>query len=191
MKRPEIYFSTDIETNGPIPGYNSMLSLGSAAFDMDGKLLGTYSANLQELGHTSPDEDTMAWWATQPEAWEACRKDQIGPHNAMTGFRAFIKEMCPAGKPVFVAYPAGFDFTFVYWYFRRLLFDCPFGFSAIDIKSYAAAALNCPYTEAVKRNWPKHWRSKRRHTHIALDDAIAQGEEFFNITRDLADRDCF
>jgi CBS-domain-containing membrane protein len=62
----------------------------------------------------------------------------------------------------------------------------PFSFSALDIKTLAAAALGCDYTKATKRNWPKHWFSKRPHTHIALDDAIAQGEEFFNIKRDLA-----
>jgi len=34
----EIYVSTDIETNGPCPGLYSMLSLGSAAFDEQGRL---------------------------------------------------------------------------------------------------------------------------------------------------------
>jgi len=32
----EIYISTDVETDGPIPGPNSMLSFGSAAFEVDG-----------------------------------------------------------------------------------------------------------------------------------------------------------
>jgi hypothetical protein len=31
----EIYISTDIEADGPIPGPNSMLSFGSAAFRAD------------------------------------------------------------------------------------------------------------------------------------------------------------
>jgi hypothetical protein len=29
--KPEIYISTDVETDGPIPGPHSMLSFGSAA----------------------------------------------------------------------------------------------------------------------------------------------------------------
>lgn len=36
----EVYISTDIETDGPIPGKYSMLSLGSAAYK-DYKLVST------------------------------------------------------------------------------------------------------------------------------------------------------
>ena len=32
---PEIYISTDVETDGPIPGQHSMLSIGSAAYTAD------------------------------------------------------------------------------------------------------------------------------------------------------------
>lgn len=45
----EIYISTDIEADGRIPGPNSMLSLGSAAYTAQKKLLGTFSANLETL----------------------------------------------------------------------------------------------------------------------------------------------
>ena len=41
---PEIYISTDCETDGPIPGPNSMLSFASAAFTADKQLVGTFSA---------------------------------------------------------------------------------------------------------------------------------------------------
>ena len=46
---PELYISTDIETDGPIPGPHSMLSLGSAAYTAGKQLLGTFSANLETL----------------------------------------------------------------------------------------------------------------------------------------------
>ena len=45
----EIYVSTDVETDGPIPGPHSMLSLASAAFMHDGTRLGTFAANLETL----------------------------------------------------------------------------------------------------------------------------------------------
>lgn len=69
----EIYVSTDIETDGPIPGRHSILSLGSAAYTADKQLVGTFSANLNTLPGATPDPITTAWWATQPEAWAACR----------------------------------------------------------------------------------------------------------------------
>ncbi|MEV6346262.1 hypothetical protein [Actinoplanes sp. NPDC051851] len=45
----EIYVNTDVETDGPIPGPHPLLSFGSAAYTAEGKLIGTFSANLVEL----------------------------------------------------------------------------------------------------------------------------------------------
>ena len=36
---PEIYISTDVETDGPIPGPHSMLSFASAAYTADKRLV--------------------------------------------------------------------------------------------------------------------------------------------------------
>ncbi|MEM6504940.1 MAG: exonuclease, partial [Planctomycetota bacterium] len=80
---PEIFFSTDIETDGPIPGPNSMLSMATAVYDADKNLLGTFSANLDLLDGAQGDPQTMAWWQSQPDAWEACRKDTRPPSDVM------------------------------------------------------------------------------------------------------------
>ena len=53
MSSKEIYVSTDVETDGPIPGPNSMLSFGSAAYIGGKELIGTFSANLETVCRTS------------------------------------------------------------------------------------------------------------------------------------------
>jgi len=179
MQSPEIYISTDIETDGPIPGPNSMLSFASAAFQADKTMLSTFSANLTLLPGAKGDPKTMDWWAQNQTAWDASRKDPQDPAKAMPNYVNWIKSL--PGKPVFVAYPAGFDFLFVYWYLIKLAGESPFSFSALDIKSYAAAMLKVPYREAVKRNMPKSWFDDVPHTHVALDDAIEQGRMFCNM----------
>ena len=68
---PEIYVSTDIEADGPIPGPHSLLSLGSAAYQADKTLIATFSANLETLPDAQGDAQTMAWWQNQPAAWAA------------------------------------------------------------------------------------------------------------------------
>lgn len=85
------------------------------------------------------------------------------------------------GKPVFVGYPAAYDFMFVYWYLIRFASESPFSHSALDIKSYAMAVLKTEFRETAKRKMPKHWFDKLPHTHVALDDAIEQGSLFCNI----------
>lgn len=180
---PEIYVSTDVETDGPIPGPHSMLSFASAAYQADKTRLGTFAANLESLPEAAPHPQTMAWWQTQPEAWAACRRDLQPPAAAMQNYLAWLKAL--PGAPVFVGYPAAFDFMFVYWYLLRFTGESPFAHSALDIKTYAMALLRTPYRESVKSNMPARWFAALPHTHTALDDALEQGALFLNM---LAER---
>ncbi len=181
---PEIYISTDVETDGPIPGPHSMLSIGAAAYTADKQLLSTFSANLETLPGAIGHPDTMAWWQAEPDAWAACRTDLQSPELAMQGFLTWVKSL--PGKPVFVAYPVAFDFMFVYWYLIRFTGESPFAHSALDIKTLAMALLQKPYRDSTKRNMPKHWfDAGLPHTHTALDDAIEQGALFCNMLAEL------
>lgn len=179
---PEIYISTDVETDGPIPGPHSMLSFASAAYRADKTLLGTFSANLQRLPDAVGHPDTMSWWQQHREAWEATRTDLQDPAEAMAKYVAWVEAL--PGAAVFVAYPAGFDFMFVYWYLIRFTGKSPFSFSALDMKTMAMVLLKCDYRQAVKRNMPKRWFDPLPHTHVALDDAIEQGALFCNMYAD-------
>ena len=135
----EVYVSTDVEADGPIPGPHSMLSFASAAYRADKTLVGTFEANLTVLPGARGDPKTMEWWQGQPEAWAACRTDTREPGAVMPEYVAWLKSL--PGKPVFVAYPAAYDFMFVYWYLIRFAGESPFSHSALDIKSYAMALL--------------------------------------------------
>lgn len=177
----EIYISTDVETDGPIPGPHSMLSFGSAAYAADKTLHSTFSANLETLEGAAAHPKTAEWWATQPEAWAACRSNLESPAAAMARYVEWIKGL--RGKPVFVAYPAGFDFLFVYWYLIRFVGESPFSHSALDMKTYAMALLKTEYRNSTKRNMPKGWFDDMPHTHVALDDAIEQGALFCNMLK--------
>src|SRR5262249_5440925 len=179
---PEIYVSTDIETDGPIPGPHSMLSFASAAYRADKTLLDTFAANLETLPAAAGHPDTMAWWQTHPEAWAAARTDPQAPEKAMREYAAWLKRL--PGPPVFVAYPAGFDFLFVYWYLIRFAGESPFSFSALDVKTFAMAMLKTEYRQSVKRNMPRHWFDDLPHTHRPLDDAIVQGALFCTMLKE-------
>jgi hypothetical protein len=183
----EIYVSTDIETDGPIPGPHSMLSFASAAYLADKTLLGTFSANLVTLPGASGHPRTLHWWRSQPEAWAACREQPEEPALAMPRYVTWLESL--PGRPVFVAYPAGFDFTFVYWYLVRFADKNPFSHSALDIKTFAMALLDTEYRDSTKRNMPRRWFDEtHRHTHVALDDAIEQGALFCNMLAELEAR---
>lgn len=184
----EVYVITDIEADGPCPGVNSMLSFGSVAVDRDGKELGAFYTNLNLLEGAVPDPDTMDFWNRNPEAWKASRVDPADPEQAMKSYAYWINSLKQYGKPIFCGEPAGFDFTFIYWYLLRFGCGKPFSHSALDIKTLAMAALKCYYSDAVKRNFPKEWfNPAARHTHNALDDAREQAYIFIQIYKHVMD----
>ena len=179
----EIYVSVDIEADGPIPGPYSMLSLGAAAFLEDGTMVDTYYVNIETLEGASGHTDTMKWWATQPGAWAYCREHTVSPKEATESFVRWVQNM--DGKPVFVGAPAGFDFTFVYWYMMKFCDYSPFSFSAIDTKTYAMALLGTEYRKSTKKSYPRHWfDGLPKHTHIAINDAIGQGMLFIKMLQE-------
>jgi hypothetical protein len=182
----EIYVSTDVEADGPIPGPHSMLSFASAAYRADKTLVGTFTRNLETLDGATPDPKTEAWWKTQPDAWAACRRDLQSPAVAMRHYVEWLRRL--PGRPVFVGYPASYDFMFVYWYLIRFAGESPFSHSALDIKTFAMSLLGTGYRDSTKRNMPKRWFDGTPHTHVALDDALGQGALFCNMLAEATSR---
>lgn len=182
MVKQEIYISTDIEADGPIPGIYSMLSFASAAYTANKQLLGTFSANLNTLPEAQVHPATKLWWDKNPEAWDICRQNCQDPATAIQEYVDWLKKL--PGKPIFVGYPAAYDFMFIYWYLIKFTGESPFSHSALDIKTYAMAVLKTPFRETSKRKMPKHWFDNLPHSHVALDDAIEQGALFCNILKE-------
>lgn len=179
----EIYISTDVEADGPIPGQNSMLSFGSAAYTKEKVLISTFEANLECLHGATADVETEKWWKTQPEAWAYCRSNLQSPETAMHNYVDWLNSL--SGTLVFVGYPVAYDFMFIYWYLMKFVGKSPFSHSALDIKTLAMVALNTNYQSVSKKIMPKEWFDELPHTHKPLDDAIEQGALFCNMLNAL------
>ena len=182
----ELYVSTDVEADGPIPGPFSLLSFASVAFLADKTVIGAFSARLETLPGATTHPETMAFWRKHPEAWEACRRDPQPPAVAMKSYAAWLRSL--PGLPVFVGYPATYDFAFIYWYLMRFAEECPFGHHGLDIRTYAMAMLGTGYKESGKDAMPKRWFDEAPHTHNALDDAVEQGRLFCNMLQENTGR---
>jgi hypothetical protein len=176
----EIYVSTDIEADGPIPGPHSMLSLASAAYLADKTVVSTFTANLDALPGAAPDPGTAKWWEQFPDAWAACRRDTRAPASAMYEYVAWLKGL--PGRPVFLGGPASWDFMWVYWYLVRFTRERPFRENALDVRSYAMGMRKTEFRLTSRTYLPKRWfDADLPHTHVALDDALEQGALFCNM----------
>jgi hypothetical protein len=182
-RETEIYVSTDIEADGPIPGAHSMLSLASAAYLADKTLHSTFTVNIETLPDAIQDERTMIWWKDFPEAWAKCRENPLAPEVAMRNYLAWLNSL--PGRPVFLGFPASWDFMWVYWYLFRFTGERPFREHAIDVRSYAMGMRKVTFAETTRTYLPKRWFDEGLpHTHVALDDAIEQGAMFCNMLRE-------
>ncbi|MCK5942289.1 MAG: exonuclease [Planctomycetes bacterium] len=177
----EIYVSTDVEADGPIPGPHSMLSLASVAMRADKTVVDEFTVNLLPLPGAAPHPRTMLWWQGHQEALAKAREQPEDPAEAIPRYAKWVQKL--PGRAVMVAQPAGFDFMWVYWYLQRFTDNSVFGHSALDVKSYAMAMVKRPFRDCVRESLPAEWRDDLPYTHVALDDAREQGAMFCNMLR--------
>lgn len=186
--RPDLYISCDVEADGPIPGPYSMSSLGAV---VAGHFDGETFAPTDPDAHTfyrelRPISDDFVPEAAAVSGLDRAKlvSDGADPATAMAEFAAWIAEVAGDAKPVFVAYPLGFDWMFVYWYLIRFTGRSPFGHSScLDLKTLYATKAGARVGRAVKGAMPRHLHSRRRHSHHALDDAKEQADLFANLMR--------
>ena len=157
-----------------------MRSFASVAVSMDGTEHGRFEAVLDELPGAAPNEHTLAWFRTVPEAWAAATADPEPVADVMRRYVAWVKGL-PHPR-AFAASPLSFDGGWVDYYLRRFtpyglhqgpyerdrLFDGP----ALCIRSYAAAVTGRPAAELSAPNLPPEWLGDVEHTHKAIDDAL-------------------
>jgi hypothetical protein len=185
----DVYFSADVETDGPIPGPFSILSFAlvyAGAFD------GENLISPQDYDRTFYRELKPISENFQPEALRVNGLDRdrllregVAPESAMTDAARWIGNLAGGAKPVLVAYPLSFDWSWLYWYFVRFAAEgSPFSHSlCFDMKTAFAVKARVPISEAGRSKILPSLRSQHMHTHHALEDAIEQAEIFAKIFR--------
>lgn len=182
-----MYFSADVETDGPIPGPFSMLSFAlvyAGAFD------GTtfYRPPVYErvfYAELKPISAAFEQEALDVNGLDRDRlsRDGADAATAMTEAAEWVRANAHHGTPVIVAYPLSFDWSWLYWYFIRYSqTGSPFGYSrAFDIKTAVAIKLGQSIGKSGRERLPATLRGDAPHTHHARDDAVEQAEIFANI----------
>lgn len=183
----DVYFSADVETDGPIPGPFSMLSFALVhAGTFDGHRF-QRPARYDRIFYRElrPISDEFEPEALAVNGLDRQRLSIEGstPERAMTQASDWINQIGGKGRPVLVAYPLSFDWSWLYWYFVRYsAHGSPFGHSqCYDIKTALAVKGRLPIGEAGRSRLPVCLQPTQRHTHHAMDDAIAQAEIFANV----------
>jgi len=186
-ERVDAYFSADVETDGPIPGPFSMLSL---ALVYAGRYDGRRFERPQNYDRTLYLELRPISEEFQAEALRVNKLDRDrlltegrDPASAMTDASAWVRSIAGGDRPILVAYPLSFDWSWLYWYFVRFSRQgSPFSHSGcFDMKTAFAVKGRLPVSASGRSGLFPSLQSSRPHTHNALDDAIEQAEIFANL----------
>lgn len=167
------YIMVDIESDGPIPGDYSMISIGAVV--ADNKLDKTFRRDLKPISDNYRKEALEICGVTRQETLAYPDAQRV-----MKDFEKWIDEVSD-GKPRFISDNNGFDWMFLCWYFHHFCGRNPFGYSSTNLGS-----LYKGYVKDMTKNF-KHLR-ETVHTHDPLDDAIGNAEAFLKI-REMMDLD--
>jgi len=177
--KTECYISVDVETSGPIPGDYSMLSLGACVV---GNPNGGFYIEIRPLNDNAIPESLKV------SGFEMARLSKTGesPEVAMAKLAAWAKNVAGDNKLVFVGFNAGFDWSFVNWYFIHFTGENPFGFAPLDVKSYYMGLIGCDWEDTKSSRIRPEFQPSKPGNHNALSDARAQAAMFVKMR--LADR---
>ncbi|HEU5063461.1 MAG TPA: hypothetical protein VFT79_09965 [Solirubrobacterales bacterium] len=185
--RPDLFISADIETDGPIPGPYSMLSFAltlASTFDGERFVPIETSADNVFYAELKPISDRFDPEALAVNGLDRDRlaREGTSPADAMRAADHWVRQHAGNARPVLVAYPVAFDWSFLYWYFVHYTADSPFGFSScLDIRTLYQARALTTFDASNRDSMPALLHPQRRHTHHAVDDALEQGELFNNL----------
>jgi hypothetical protein len=183
----DVYFSADVETDGPIPGPYSMLSFALVfAGTFDGKEF--RRPNSFEHSFYRELRPISSQYQLEALAVNGLDRQRLivegeSPERAMSDASDWVRSIAANGQPVLVAYPLSFDWSWLYWYFVQFsTTGTPFGHSrCFDIKTAFALKAHRPISDAGRSEVFPYLRSSYPHSHHALGDAVEQAEIFSKI----------
>jgi ribonuclease T len=168
----EVFISVDVETSGPIPGEYSLLTIGACNVDDDNQI---FTCQIKPI---SLKADPKALEVTGLSL-DTLEREGIYPIEAMQKFQDWVETL--AGKDstvVFVGFNAAFDWSFINYYFHQYLGSNPFGFAALDIKSFYMGKKGCSWYQTRSSQIAYTINPRLRGDHDALNDARYQAEIF-------------
>jgi hypothetical protein len=164
------YIMVDVETDGPIPGDYSLISLGAVL--VDEALDKTFYGQCRPISDRFIPEALAVSGHTREETLQF-----EDPAQVMRNFKAWLAQT-GRDRPVFISDNNGFDWMFVCWYFHHFLGENPFGHSSQNLGSL--------YKGLVKDTFQnfKHLR-RTAHTHHPVDDAKGNAEALLAMKKDM------
>lgn len=164
------YIMVDIESDGPIPGDYSMVSFGAVV--VEPTLSQSFYGKLRPISEN--------WIPEALAISEHSREETLkfpDPKSVLLEFDQWISSVA-SSRPRFISDNAGFDWSFINYYFHHFLGRNPFGFSSEDLGSLYKGLASDMFTSF------RHLVDTP-HTHNPVDDARGHAEALLKMKSEL------
>jgi hypothetical protein len=189
---PEVWFSLDVEVDGPDTALNSLLSVALVEYiyDADSKRYTegqVFTVDMKPSAGRVVNAKTLAWWHSDkgnPTEYKRLQQATTTQQQGATQVETWIKSRVGNHqKPVLIAFPTMFDGEWLDQLFvQQLGRHGPMCFQSYDIRTYASACLKVPLSTCGKQQALLSFMDPAAiHTHRAVDDAKEQGRLFCNL----------
>jgi DNA polymerase III alpha subunit (gram-positive type) len=159
----------DVETDGPIPGDYSMLSLGAVRIS-NNSLVDSVYLQFQPISDRFNKSalDVCGFTREQTMSFPSAAESTVQFHDWLAGNASPMR---------FVSDNNGFDWMFTCWYLIHFTGSNPLGYTSMNLGSFYKGLIG-----DLSKNF-KHLR-ETEHSHNALDDATGNAEAFLRMLHD-------
>jgi hypothetical protein len=201
MSKPILYLSFDVETDGPSPTTNNLLSIGIAGFNADTKeIVFEFESNIMPIEGHVPDKKCMETFWLKPEQKEAYKYLQTNQRNYIDVFIDLsnkLKELDINYKLIWAAYPSCFDWMFFKSYYELAKSKCIDDDYFYDI-GYQCKCISSTFDAFKKQMKLNSKQSKElydelsqinleeKNLHHALFDAKVQGKFYLGLLEKIS-----
>ncbi len=147
-----VFISVDVEASGPVPALYNLVSIGAVpVLRREGAWYPDDDSFYVELKPIAPgfQDEAMAVHGISREHLE---REGVPAEDAMRRLTAFVEGLGDRGRPVFVGHNAVFDWAYISYYYEHHGLPNPFGYKALELKSYAMGRLGIGWFETSKEN---------------------------------------
>lgn len=165
-----MWIMVDVESDGPMPGDYSMISLGAVVVERNPA--DTFLMNIKPISDKWLPEALAISGYTRAQTLNF--KD---PLSSMGLFNIWLNDLIKKKKDnrlMLISDNNGYDAAFINFYFWKFLNKNPFGHSSTNLGSLYKGCVKSMY-----KNF-KHLR-RTKHTHNPIDDAMGNVEALLQI----------
>jgi transcriptional regulator with XRE-family HTH domain len=134
----DVFIAISIKTSGPMPPDYSLLSIEACLVRKPDQ---SFHIDLKPLNSNAIPEVLVA----NQMMLDKLEENGVAPREATLRFVEWVKAVAGFGKPVFVGMTATLDWSFINWYTQKFTGSNPFGYGAVDIRTFEMARSLCSW----------------------------------------------